>query len=242
MTPEQAAHETRDVDRPRARRGSCRTRRRSRVAPSSGSRAWTSTSPGAAECSATLPADVVVAAFVFFGPAMLHDSVGTARRRPGLGTRRRAAWAASLHAWAESQLRRRRRRELHRCRGSGAWSTPHRSPARRSSRAGAPSPCRTTPKALALHHMNALREAARRAPRRRGAHGRPVAVRGARRASAQAPVRRSAGTNRRPIPRRCATVGHLAEARTDRMFGRHLAVLDESEREQLVEALKAVPT
>ena len=88
-----------------------------------------------------------------------------------------------------------------------------------------------------VHRLNALREL-------RGAlHGAAVLTVGLTPVEAivvRAPAtarRSSAGPSRIPIRRRCTTAGQLAEARTDRMFGRHLAVLDAAERAELVELL-----
>jgi hypothetical protein len=92
------------------------------------------------------------------------------------------------------------------------------------------------PKALALHRMNALREL-------RGAlHGAAVLTVGL--APVEAIVVRTPAmlpvfgwpephVDPKPLHDRWA----LAEARTDRMFGRHLAVLDDGERSLLVDLL-----
>ena len=98
-----------------------------------------------------------------------------------------------------------------------------------------PSP--TIRRALALHRLNALREL-------RGAlHGAAVltvglapveAIAGA---HARACSRSPDGPRRRTDPEPFNERWALAEARTDRMFGRHLGVLDGAERGALVEML-----
>ena len=97
------------------------------------------------------------------------------------------------------------------------------------------------PKALALHRLNALREL-------RGAlHGAAVLTVGLAPVEAIA-VRTPAMLSvfgwpePHPDPKPLHERWALAEARTDRMLGRHLAVLDDAERTQLVELLGRVET
>ena len=92
-------------------------------------------------------------------------------------------------------------------------------------------------RALALHRLNGLREL-------RGAlHGAAVltvgllAGRGDRRAHARRCCRVFGWPEPYPDPEPLHDRWALAEARTDRMFGRHLAVLDADERGALVDLL-----
>ena len=79
--------------------------------------------------------------------------------------------------------------------------------------------------------------AAGRAARRRGAHRRAHAGRGDRRAHARRCCRSFGWPEPHPEPKPLHDRWGLAEARTDRMFGRHLAVLDDDERAELVALL-----
>ena len=91
-----------------------------------------------------------------------------------------------------------------------------------------------------MHRLNALREL-------RGAlHGAAVltvgldAARGALGALAAPMILSSGWPEPAPDPAPFDERWALAEARTDRMFGRHLAVLDDDERDELVELLGAL--
>jgi hypothetical protein len=97
----------------------------------------------------------------------------------------------------------------------------------------------TDARALVIHRLNALREL-------RGAlHGAAILTVGLR--PVEAIVARAPDSVGAfgwpapfPPPEPLRERWSLAEARTDRMFGRHLAVLDEGERVEFVEALRAV--
>jgi hypothetical protein len=183
-------------------------------------------------------ADVVVAAFVFFAP----DVVRTAwARSAAVMSREQAAreWARVAHAWAEAHLS-----------DDVDWQTI----AARLGRVVSVAPVAGAPlfagwraldepeavKALALHRMNALREL-------RGAlHGAAVLTVGL--TPVEAIVVRTPGMlsvfgwpEPYPDPKPLHDRWGLAEARTDRMFGRHLAVLDEDERVELVDLLEKIP-
>jgi len=177
-------------------------------------------------------ADVVVAAFVFFAPELVHASWA---RSASVMSRDQAAreWAAVAHAWAVANLS-----------DDVDWPTVCAllgRIVRAAPVAGAPlfagwraldEP--EDPKALALHRLNALREL-------RGAlHGAAVLTVGL--APVEAIVVRTPAMlsvfgwpEPHPDPKPLHERWGLAEARTDRMFGRHLAVLDE--RVELVKIL-----
>jgi hypothetical protein len=181
-----------------------------------------------------VPADVVVAALVFFAPALVHEAWD---RSAKVMTRSEAAreWAAVAHAWATEHLP-----------DEIDWTTVAALLGRVVSAApvaGAPlfagwraldEPEET--KALALHRLNALREL-------RGAlHGAAVLTVGL--APVEAIVVRMPAMlpvfgwpEPYPDPEPLHARWGLAEARTDRMFGRHLAVLDGEERADLVDLL-----
>lgn len=179
-------------------------------------------------------ADVATAALVFFE----SGTVRAAWERSGLVmSRRRTAeeWAGRCHAWASEHLPEDR-----------DWPVLAALAGRISD--GASVACaplfagwRTLvepadPRALALHRLNGLREL-------RGAlHGAAVLTVGL--LPVEAIVVRSAAVlplfgwlppypDPEPLHQRWA----LAEARTDRMFGRHLSVLDETERGAFVELM-----
>jgi hypothetical protein len=179
-------------------------------------------------------ADVVVAAFVFFAPAVVHESWA---RSASVMPRAQAAreWAAVARAWAMAHFP-----------DDVDWSTLAALLGRvvdAAPVAGAPlfagwraldEP--EEPKALALHRLNALREL-------RGAlHGAAVLTVGLApveaivvRSPARLPI--SGWPEPYPDPKPLHERWALAEARTDRMFGRHLAVLDDGERSLLVDLL-----
>lgn len=181
-----------------------------------------------------VPADVVAAALVFFSPEAVRaawDRSATVMSRNETAY----AWALAGHVWARAHLR-----------DDVDWSRVSALVGRVSAAAAiAAAPLfagwRLLPEpdddqALALHRLNGLREL-------RGAlHGAAVLTVGL--APVEAVVVRSptmlaafgwtdVPADPKPFHERWA----LAEARTDRMFGRHLAVLDDHEREWLVEEL-----
>jgi hypothetical protein len=179
-------------------------------------------------------ADVVVAAFVFFAPGLVHET--WARSAPVMPRAQAASeWAAVARAWAMAHLP-----------DDVDWQTLAALLGRvvdAAPVAGAPlfAGWRTLEepeelKALALHRLNALREL-------RGAlHGAAVLTVGLApveaivvRTPAMLPI--SGWPEPYPDPERLHERWALAEARTDRMFGRNLAVLDEAERTELVEVL-----
>ncbi len=179
-------------------------------------------------------ADVVVAALVFFAPEIVHEAWARAGEVMARGQAARE-WAAVAHAWATAHLP-----------DEIDWQTVAALLGRVVSAApvaGAPlfagwralgEPEGT--KALALHRMNALREL-------RGAlHGAAVLTVGLTpieaivvRTPAMLPV--FGWPEPYPEPKPLHDRWGLAEARTDRMFGRNLAVLDDDERAELVELL-----
>jgi len=181
-----------------------------------------------------VPASVVTAALVFFSP----DVVAPAwERSAGVMSRQETAleWAGGLHKYAwEHDAAQVDWEQLSTLLGRVVAFAPV---------AGAPlfAGWRELPEpedapALAFHRLNALREL-------RGAlHGAAVLTVGLSPAEAIAvrtpDMARSFGwidvpADPGPFNERWA----LAEARTDRMFGRHLGVLDGDERETLVEML-----
>jgi helix-turn-helix protein len=182
------------------------------------------------------PADVVVATFLFFAP----DAVRAGwERSANVISRRQAAeeWAATAHDWARRNLA-----------ADTDWARVAELIGRvvqRADVAGAPlfAGWRTLPepsagdaKALAIHRLNALREL-------RGAlHGAAVLTVGLtpfEAGSVLAPKMLSVQGWTEPARDAEALRDRwqLAEARTDRMLGRDFAVLDESERDELVEML-----
>ncbi len=181
-----------------------------------------------------VPAGVVTAAFVFFAP----DTVRAAwERSAAVMSRRQAAetWAAGFHSWATANFP-----------DDRDWSMCTNLLGRvieNALLAGAPlfAGWRSLtepddPRALALHRLNALREL-------RGAlHGAAVLTVGLLPIEAIAVSTpgmlktfgwRTDRIDTEPLHQRWA----LAEARTDRMVGRSLSVLDETERGALVDML-----
>ena len=178
--------------------------------------------------------DVVVAAFVFFAPAAVHDAWERTRYvMPRVAAA--GAFASWAHEWARASLP-----------DDVDWSRL----ADLLGRVVEHAPVAGVPlfaawraiaepsdaKALALHRMHLLREL------RGGLHGaavltvgltpfEAVAVRGPK----MLPI--LGWAHEPPDPQPLVDRWNLAEARTDRMLGRHLAVLDEAERVELVEAL-----
>ena len=183
-----------------------------------------------------VPADVVVSVFVFFPPAGLRAAW---ERSAAVMSRREAAleWARCAHAWARDHLADQvdwtRVADLVGRIVSGAdvagaplfaaWRT-------------LPEPAHDDVKALAIHRLNALREL-------RGAlHGAAVLTVGLtpfEAASVRAPdmIPEVGWTESPRDPEPLRDRWQLAEARTDRMLGRHFSVLDDTERGELVDAL-----
>jgi hypothetical protein len=237
VTPEQAAHETRDAvvlvpskfmfDAATFKRGA-----------ELGFEGFDFYAAGRGGALGDVSADVVVAAFVFFGPKVVHEAWA---RSAAVMPRRDAAleWNACLARWAHDHL------------GDVAdWPrladlldrVVAAAPV-----AGAPVfagyralPTPAEPKPRALHLLDAIREL-------RGAlHGAAVLTVGLTPVEAIAVL----------VPDMLPVLGwdeeapdaaplrerwNLAEARCDRMLGKHLAVLDENERQELVDTLKALP-
>jgi hypothetical protein len=236
MTPEQTAHDPRDpvVRVPGGFMTAPSTYERGAELGFEGADFYLA---GRAGVLGDVPADVVVAALIFFAPQTVHDAWA---RSGAVMSREQAAreWLATGHAWAERHLA-----------DDVDWSTVAALLApvvRAAPVAGAPlfAALRTfdepeEPKALALHRMNAVREL-------RGAlHGAAVLTVGL--APVEAIVVRTPKMLRAfgwpeshpdagPLQARWT----LAEARTDRMLGRHLAVLDDDERTELVDLLAKV--
>ena len=236
MTPEQAAHETREaiVRVPGGFMTDAATYVRGAELGFEGADFYAA---GRGGVLGDTHADVVVAAMVFFAPATVH----AAWERSGKVMSREAAvreWTSVAYAWAEEHL------------PDGVdWPMLAALLGRIESAApvaGAPlfagwralaEP--ESPKALALHRMNALREL-------RGAlHGAAVLTVGL--APVEALVVRSPAMlavfgwpEPHPDPAPLHERWALAEARTDRMFGRNFAVLDAGERADLVEVLNGL--
>jgi hypothetical protein len=179
-------------------------------------------------------ADIVVAAFVFFAPEVVHGAwARSANVMPRADAAR--AWAAAGHEWATTKLE-----------DDVDWGTVAALLGRvvqAAPVAGAPlfAGWRTLEepedlRALVVHRMNALREL-------RGAlHGAAVLTVGL--APMEAITVRTpkmlstfGWSEPYPDPEPLHSRWGLAEARTDRMFGRNLAVLDADERAELVELL-----
>jgi len=233
MTPEQAAHELRDaiVRIPGGFMADAATYARGAGLGFEGLDFYVA---GRAGVLGDTHADVAVAALVFFAPDVVHEAWA---RSAAIMPREQAAreWAAAAHLWASAHL------------PDGIdWRTL----AAMLGRVVGAAPVAGAPlfagwraldepeelKALALHRMNALREL-------RGAlHGAAVLTVGL--APVEAIVVRTPAMlpvfgwpEPHPDPKPLHDRWALAEARTDRMFGRHLAVLDDEERSELVEVL-----
>jgi hypothetical protein len=233
VTPEQAAHETRDAI-VRFVSGFMTDPATYAYGTELGFEGMDFYAAGRGGALGDVPADVVAAALVFFEPGLIRRA--WARSAP-LMARRRAAeeWAGRCHAWAREHLPEDR-----------DWPTLAELVGRVSDTAqvaGAPLfagwrclPEPTDPRELALHRLNGLREL-------RGAlHGAAVLTVGLLPVEAIA-VRSKAMLGAfgwpepYPEPEPLHDRWALAEARTDRMFGRQLAVLDSTERATLVETL-----
>jgi hypothetical protein len=221
MTPEQAAHDLRDpiVRVPGGFMTAPSTFERGAELGFEGADFYLA---GRAGVLGDVPADVVVAALVFFAPQTVHQSWA---RSAAVMSRQLAAaeWLATGHAWAKTHLP-----------DDVDWDTVAAllgRVVRAAPAAGAPvfAGLRTfeepeEPKALALHRMNAVREL-------RGAlHGAAVLTVGL--APVEAIVVRTPKMVRAfgwPEPHPDAEPLHarwsLAAARPDRMLGRSLTVL-----------------
>jgi hypothetical protein len=181
-----------------------------------------------------VPADVAVAALIFFAPGAVHERWA----RSGLVMSRDQAareWAAVAHAWAEAHLPDEIDwQTVAALLGRVVGAAPVAGAPLFAGWRGLPEP--ETAKALALHRLNALREL-------RGAlHGAAVLTVGLTpveavvvRTPAMLPV--FGWPEPYPEPKALHDRWGLAEARTDRMLGRNLAVLDAEERADLVAML-----
>ncbi len=233
ITPEQAAHDTRDAVLSVGGRFMRKPATYSRGGDL-GFDGFDFYVAGRAGVLGDVPAPVVTAALVFFSPDVVEPAW---ERSASVMSRPQAAeaWAGCLHADARERTA-----------DVVDWSTlgtllgrvvafaPVANAPLFAGWRELPEP--DDPQALALHRLNALREL-------RGAlHGAAVLTVGL--APVEAIVVRAptmvptsgwtdAPTDPSPFNERWA----LAEARTDRMFGRHLAVLDGDERETFVEML-----
>jgi hypothetical protein len=233
MTPEQAAHELRDavVRIPGGFMTDAATFARGGELGFNGLDFYLA---GRAGVLGEVHADIVVAALVFFAPDLVHDA--WARSAPVMPRLQAAReWAAAAHAWAIAHLP-----------DEVDWATVAALLGRvvgSAPVAGAPlfAGWRTLdepddPKALALHRLDALREL-------RGAlHGAAVLTVGLtpiEAISVRTPTMLAVfgWPEPYPEPKPLHDRWGLAEARTDRMFGRNLAVLDDDERAELVELL-----
>jgi hypothetical protein len=236
MTPEQAAHDLREaiVRIPGGFMTAASTYARGTELGFEGVDFYLA---GRAGVLGDVPADVAVAALVFFAPQTVHEA--WARSATVMSRHQAAAeWLSTGHAWAEEHLP-----DEVDWDAVGVLLAPV---VRAAPAAGAPlfAALRTfdepeEPKALAIHRLNAVREL-------RGAlHGAAVLTVGL--APVEAVVVHTPKMLRAfgwPEPYPDAEPFHarwsLAEARTDRMLGRHLSVLDDGERRELVELLTEV--
>ena len=234
MTPEQAAHELRDaiVRIPGGFMTDAATYARGGELGFDGLDFYLA---GRAGVLGDVQADIVVAALVFFAPGDRARRLGPLGPGHARGDAAAARGRRSRHAWAVAHLPTRSTgRRSRRCSVGSSRAAPV---------AGAPlfAGWRALPepedaKALALHRLNALREL-------RGAlHGAAVLTVGLTpveavvvRTPAMLPV--FGWPEPHPDPKPLHDRWGLAEARTDRMFGRNLAVLDDEERADLVAML-----
>jgi hypothetical protein len=238
VTPEQAAHDTKRavVDLPARFMTNAATFARGAEL---GFEGFDFYAAGRAGVLGDVPSDVVVAALVYFEPKMLHDAW---ERSGAVMPREQAAeeWAACGHAYARDNLPSsnddaRLAALLGRIEGEARHVL---APVFAGWRA-LPEPADA--KQLVYHRLYAIREL-------RGAmHAAAVLTVGltpqqaiAVRSPQVAPVFGWAS----PLPEPDAFKERwmLAEARTDRMLGRHFAVLDAEERDALVELLRSIDT
>jgi hypothetical protein len=236
MTPEQAAHDTAAIvlSVPAGFMFAAETLARGNALGFEGMDFYVAGRGGAL---GDVPADVVAASLYFFAPDAIRDAWD--RSAPVL-PRRKAAheWLLCAHEWARAHF------------GDGPDYARAGDLLGRVVRAalvaGAPvfAALRTfpepgDPKALAQHRLNELREL-------RGAlHGAAILTVGL--SPAEAMVVRSPGLagvfgwpEPHPEPDPFRDRWALAEARTDRMVGRHISVLAEPERVELVEILGSI--
>ena len=231
MTPEQTAHELRDLlVRPAARfMTDPATYARAREAGFDEADFYVA---GRAGALGDVPPDVVVAAFVFFAPEHVR---GAWERTAAVMPRRDAGalWATAAHEWAHANLA-----------DDGPWERLAALLDRVVHDAAVPGApvfagwrALSEPddaKARVAHHMNGLREL-------RGAmHGAAVLTVGLSPVEAISVVVPKllpvlGWTDEPRPPESLKDRWQLAEARTDRMFGRHLGVLDAPERQELLE-------
>ena len=238
MTPEQAAHETRDAIVSFVS-GFMTDPATYAYGAELGFEGMDFYAAGRGGVLGEVPAGVVAAAFVFFEPGVVRAAW---ERSAAVMPRRRAAeeWAARCHAWAREHLPEDRDWTLLAALVGRVCET--------AQVAGAPLfagwrtlPEPADPRELTLHRLNGLREL-------RGAlHGAAVLTVGLLpveaivvRSSAMLPVFGWSEPYPESEPLRDRWT--LAEARTDRMFGRNLAVLDAEERGALVELLGTLKT
>jgi hypothetical protein len=237
MTPEQAAHETRDAV---MRAGLFMTKPATyEYGAARGFAGMDFYVSGRGGALGEVPAGVVAAAFVFFAPELVEEGWN---RSASVMPRAQAAreWAGRLHAFARENYP----AEF----DSATLAALLGRVVAAASVAAAPlfAGWRALPEpedapALALHRLNALREL-------RGAlHGAAVLTVGL--SPIEAIIVRTptmipmAGWEEVPEdPAPFADRWALAEARTDRMFGRNLAVLDADERGALVDLLASLKT
>ena len=236
MTPEQAAHDTRDIIVGYTS-GFMTDPKMYAHGESLGFEGMDFYVGGRGGVLGDVPADVVVASLVFFP----DHAVRPRWDRSGLVmTRRQAAtaFASFAHAWAEEHLP----DDFDAARTAGLVSRVVEA----ADAAGAPLfagwrllDAPRPPKARTLHALNALREL-------RGAvHASAVLTVGLR--PLEALIVRSPMMAKvfewpepYPDPEPLQERWQLAEARTDRVFGRQLAVLDAEERGELVELLRSL--
>ena len=236
MTPEQLAHDTRDAI-VRVTGGFMTDPACYACGAALGFEGMDFYVAGRAGALGDVPADVVVATLVFFSP----DAIRPAWERSAPVMPRRSAaehFATWAHTWAEEHL------------PDGVdyarLATLLGAIVASASVAGVPLfaawrtlPEPSAPKALTIHRMNAIREL------RGGLHGAAVLTIGLTpveaisvRTAAMLPV--FGWTDEPADPKPLHERWNLAEARTDRMLGRRLAVLDDAERTELDELLRAL--
>jgi hypothetical protein len=185
-----------------------------------------------------VPADVVVAAFTFFAPEWIRRAWEQSAHVPRQVAR--DAYADAAHAWANKTFD-----------DAIDWeriaallgpvvvnANVACAPVFAGYRATLREPSER--KALAQHRLNALREL------RGGLHAAATLTVGLtpfEAGSVRAPhVFAFQGWTEPPAdPEPLRDRWNLAEARTDRMLGKHIAVLDDAERAELVELLRSIP-
>jgi hypothetical protein len=233
MTPEQAAHETRDPVVSFVS-GFMTDAATYAYGAELGFEGMDFYAAGRGGALGDVPAGVVAAAFVFFEPGLVRTAW---ERSAAVMSRRRAAeeWSGRCHAWAREHLPEDRDFTVLAALVGRVCET--------AQVAGAPLfaawralPEPADPRELTMHRLNGLREL-------RGAlHGAAVLTVGLLpveaivvRTSAMLPVFGWSEPYPESEPLRDRWT--LAEARTDRMFGRNLAVLDADERATFVDLL-----